>query len=143
MRCANVMKMDVKFVRDDDTVLRAAQIMRDHDLQFLPVVDLDMHVLGIITDRDIALRIASEDRRSSACLISDVRSSEVPSCSPDDLLEDAELQMDEHRKNRILIVDDHGVLCGAISRQDLKPTDDYDRSVLMTLRFSQREAGLN
>lgn len=143
MRCADIMKMDVKFVRDDDTVLRAAQIMRDHNLQFLPVVDLDMHVLGTITDHDIALRVASEDRRPSACRVMDVRSSEVPSCTPDDDTDELEQRMTEYRKRRLLVLDERGVLCGDVKQRDIRHTDDYDHGILMTLRFGPREARQN
>jgi CBS domain-containing protein len=143
MRCYEVMKTDVKLVNDDDTVLAALQKMRDSNIGFLPVIDRDKHVVGTITDRDIAMRVSAENLLPSDMKVRDVRSNNVVACHPEDDLHDAEQLMANYRKSRVLVIDRQGVLCGVISLSDIAQRDDFEMSAWTLRRVSSREASLN
>ena len=83
MRCESIMTAEVETVRSGDTVTEAARKMRDLNIGFLPVCDRDGVVDGVITDRDIAMRVVAE-RRSASTKVDDVMTSDVVACSPDD-----------------------------------------------------------
>src|SRR5205823_14569326 len=61
----NVMTEDVKTVSPDMDAYDAAGLMRSHDVGSAPVVDADGHLVGIVTDRDLVIRVLgrSEERR--------------------------------------------------------------------------------
>jgi uncharacterized protein (TIGR01244 family) len=64
MRCRDVMKKVVVFCHEDDLVGECARLMQESNIGFLPVIDGQGQVSGVVTDRDLALRVVSE---SSAC----------------------------------------------------------------------------
>ncbi len=59
MRCEEIMKRDTECVSPTDTIERAAAMMRDANVGFLPVCDAEKRVVGTITDRDIAIRLVA------------------------------------------------------------------------------------
>lgn len=70
MRATDIMTRDPQFVTPDDSVSRAAQLMRDADVGMIPVVDgaSNRWLPGVITDRDIAtVTSVSSTRRIVAC----------------------------------------------------------------------------
>ena len=56
MRARDIMTKDPVCLRRDDTARRAAEVMRDSDCGVIPIVDDNRRVIGIITDRDLAIR---------------------------------------------------------------------------------------
>ena len=62
MRCEEIMSQDVQWIRRDETVARTAKLMAFHNLGLLPVCNADGKAVGVITDRDIALRVVGKDR---------------------------------------------------------------------------------
>lgn len=127
MRCSDIMKRDVQRLLLDDTLLTAARIMRDTHVGFLPVC-ADDRVVGVLTDRDITIRVAAEDWRPSSVRVSEVMTQEVISCNPHDSIQVAERLMATHHKSRIVIVDAEGALLGLISLSDLVKREDLLRA---------------
>jgi len=115
----DVMKKDLFIVGPDDTVLVAAQRMRNTNVGFLPVMGKDGRVIGTLTDRDIAVRVAAEDRPASSCLVGEVMTPQVVSCRATDDLTTAEELMAEHLKSRMLVTNDQGYLQGVLSLSDV------------------------
>lgn len=142
MRCEEIMKTDVLCAYGNDTVESAAQTMRDANIGFLPVCAVSGEVLGTITDRDICIRVAAEDRIASECRVEEVMTHEVVACAPSDDIAEAERRMAQHHKSRILVVDQGSKLRGVISLSDLAQRDSL-RRVAATLReVASREAHL-
>lgn len=133
MRCKDIMKTDVEWLSETDTIQTAARKMRNLNVGFLPVCDRDKHVLGTLTDRDIAIRVCADDRPASAIKAIDLMTQEVVACRPEDDLTLVERLMAQYHKSRILIVDTNGALCGVISLSDLAEREDSQR-VAKTLR---------
>jgi len=118
MRCQDIMSRPVQFCRDDETVQAAARKMVDFRIGFLPISDAHGQVVGTLTDRDIAVRVAAEDRSASETRIADVMTPEVVSCRPSNEIEEAKRLMSRYRKSRIIVLSG-GVLVGVISLADL------------------------
>jgi CBS domain-containing protein len=125
MRCEEIMKRGVRTVRESDLALAAAVAMRDDDIGFLPVCDPDGKAIGVVTDRDIAMRVCAADARASAMTVADVMTRSVVACRPHQAIARAESLMRRHRITRVLVTDDAGVLVGVVSLSDLA---QYERS---------------
>ena len=142
MRCKDVMKTNVQCAELTDTVQSAARTMRDRNIGFLPVRGADGRVVGTLTDRDIAVRVASEDKSASRCRVGDFMTREVVSCQSSDDLARAEQLMATHKKSRMVVVDETGALCGVISLSDIAERDSTTRAAVTLRQVATREAHL-
>lgn len=133
MRCEKIMKRDFAYVVPGDSVQRAALLMREQNIGFLPVCDEEERAIGALTDRDLALRVCADANDPSRITVADVMTNEVIACGPYDELSDAENLMAEHRRSRIMIVDEYGRLLGVISLSDIVQRDS-NRHAARTLR---------
>jgi CBS domain-containing protein len=84
-RARDIMTANPQVVTPEDSVTRAAEIMRDSDVGVVPVVEDQgsMRLAGLVTDRDIAVRVVAEGRNSD-CTTREVMSSGISSVSPED-----------------------------------------------------------
>lgn len=138
MRCEEIMKRNVECISQETTVQEAARRMRDRNIGFLPVCDDGMHVLGTITDRDLALRVLASDLDGSV-LVNDVMTRDAVTCAPNDALDEAARSLARHHKSRIMVIDDDRRLVGVISLSDLA-RNVKDKQVARTLReVTERE----
>jgi CBS domain-containing protein len=117
------MKKSVEFLRPEDTVQTAAQRMEYANVGFLPICDIGGRVLGTITDRDIAVRVATQDRRPSEVRVDSMMSKELVTCLPNEDVKQAEVRMGKNRKSRIIVTDELGNLKGVISLSDIAEAD--------------------
>jgi CBS domain-containing protein len=124
MQCSDVMKELVEVVGPDSSVADAAERMRDAGVGFLPVIDGARRVLGVLTDRDIALRVCAEHRSCEATIVGDIMSEELVACRPDDSLESAEREMIHASVFRVVVTDEDGTLRGVITLTDLAHYED-------------------
>lgn len=139
MNCKEIMKRDVECVSPENSVESAARKMRDENVGFLPVCDGSKQVVGTITDRDIVIRLVAGSLPASTT-VEDVMSREVVACKPDDDIRKAEELMGQHRKSRIMCLDDSGNVVGVISLSDIAQRED-DAHFINTMRqITQREA---
>ncbi len=138
MRCEEIMKRNLECLAPDDTAATAAKRMRDANVGFLPICDAGLRVLGVVTDRDLAIRVLAEDRAGDTTL-GRCMSEEVVSCSPSDDLRTAEQRMAKHRKSRILCIDESGTLMGIISLSDIAQHEEGTRAAKTLRRVSERE----
>lgn len=118
MQIANVMSRDVRLIGPDETIQAAAQMMEDEDIGFLPVGE-DDRLIGMLTDRDIALRAVAKGKDPKKTKVRDVMSEQVFYCSEDTEVDDAADNMAELRIRRMPIVDDEKRLVGVVSIGDL------------------------
>ena len=139
MRCEQIMKRDVECVFPQTTAQAAAQQMREQEIGFLPVCDSSRHVLGTVTDRDLALRVLA-DARMATTPVFDVLTQEVVTCSPEDDLREAERLMARTQKSRIMCVDGNGRLVGVISLSDIAQHEKGAKASQVLREVSAREA---
>jgi CBS domain-containing protein len=115
-KLSEVMNTDVQTISPDAAIEEAAQEMRDGDFGLVPVVE-DEELIGVITDRDIAIRAVAEGRDPST-LVREVMSEGVVWASEDDSVEDAARIMSDHQIRRLPIVDADQHLVGIVSLGD-------------------------
>ena len=121
MRLQEIMTRDPATVTADASIRDAAQIMRREEVGIVPVIagDGDNRLIGVITDRDIALRCIAEGKDGS-CRVRDAMSSgELATCSQGDDIDDALQVMRTEKVRRIPIVDDRGSLVGIVAQADV------------------------
>jgi CBS domain-containing protein len=119
MKIRDMMTTDVRACSPDDTLSRAAAIMWETDCGCVPVVDGERRVVGLLTDRDLAMAAYFENRRLEEIPVTTAMSRDVATCSPLDTPEAAELTMQERRIRRLPVVDEGGVLLGIVSLADI------------------------
>ena len=121
-KISEVMTTDVKVVRPEDTVQRAAKMMADLDVGAIPVCD-GKRLQGMITDRDITIR-AMADGRGSDTPVRDVMTADVIWCTEEDDSQDVLNRMAEQQVRRIPVVDQDRNLVGIVALGDLAIEDE-------------------
>ena len=115
-KVGDIMNTDVETISPDATIEEAAQQMRDGDYGVLPVGD-DENLIGIITDRDIAIRAVAEGKDVDTP-VSEVMSEGVVYANEDDSVEEAAEIMSDHQIRRLPVVDSDNKLVGIVSIGD-------------------------
>jgi len=120
MKAREIMTADPACCTPDHTVQQAAALMAEHDCGALPVVaDMEgMRVVGIVTDRDVAIRGVAVGSGPET-LVSAVMSPEPRCCGPDDELSTVERIMTQGKVRRVPVVNDEGSCLGMIAQADL------------------------
>lgn len=120
-KCGQIMSKDVACCIQQATVEQVAELMKDCDVGCLPVVD-DIHsksVIGIVTDRDLTVRVLGEWRDPRTTTMKDVMTRQAITCFADDDIEKAVELMRHHRVRRLPVVDQDHRLIGLITLSDL------------------------
>jgi len=121
MIVSDAMTAQVVTAKPTDTIKRVAKIMQEVDTGVVPVSD-DGKVVGMITDRDIVLRVVAEGGDLNGP-VSAVMSEDVQTCREDDNLADAAALMGAHQLRRLPVLNDAGRLVGILSLGDI--AQDY------------------
>jgi CBS domain-containing protein len=116
MQVSELMLRDVTLVPPEDTVQNAARTIADIDSRFI-LVGLDERVVGILTIRDILIRLVAAGLDPTATPVSQVMSSSLFTCTEEDSAEDVAERMAEHRIEQMPVLDAGGRLVGVITRQ--------------------------
>ena len=133
MKVRDLMTPSVHHCRPDSTARHALALMWKHDVGALPIVDLQDHVVGMITDRDIAMAVGLRNVTPSALHVREITTHEVWWVSPDATVEEAEKIMEDHQVRRLPVLDG-GKLVGVVSLADLVRGERVpDRDVAETL----------
>lgn len=141
MRCDELMTTGVEVLQLRDTTRDAARKMRDANVGFMPVIDDSEEVVGVLTDRDVVLRVVAEDLPLET-RVEDVMTEEVISCAPGDDLERAEDLMRANQKGRLVVIDESGRLAGVISIADIAQYEDAHRAGDVVGDITEREVHL-
>jgi CBS domain-containing protein len=104
----------------EDPAQRAAQLMADNDCGCIPVVAgrNDTSVIGVVTDRDIAVRGVAKGKGPDA-RVRDLMTPDPFCCSVDTDVKDVERVMAERQVRRVVVVDGDGCCLGVIAQADL------------------------
>ena len=121
MNCSKVMTKDPACCLPSDTAFDAAQLMKSEDVGPIPIVsDKQTKKLdGIITDRDLALKVVAEGLDPKTTTIESIMTTGVMTCHPDDDVTEALDLMEQHQVRRVPIVDDNDCLVGIIAQADI------------------------
>lgn len=131
----DVMTRNPETVTPDTPVQEAARLMQSADTGVLPVVEGNRPV-GVITDRDLALRVVAEGRTDAR--VRDAMSSRVSTAREDDDLDTVMQIMASEQVRRVPIVDERGELVGIVAQADIVLEGQNDRQAEQTIeRISQ------
>ena len=121
MKCSEVMTKDPSCCLPTDTAFDAAQLMKSEDVGPIPIVsDKQTKKLeGILTDRDLALKVVAEGLDPKTTKIEEIMSTGINTCGPDDDLKDVLESMEANHVRRIPIVDENNRLVGIIAQADI------------------------
>jgi CBS domain-containing protein len=108
----------VQSVGGEATVLQAVQLMNDHKIGALVVLE-GGRLRGMFTERDVLRRVVGEQRSPTTTLVAEVMTSEVACCTPKTTIEEARTVMKNQRIRHLPVVDGEGGLRGLISIGDL------------------------
>ncbi|WP_040215141.1 CBS domain-containing protein [Clostridium polynesiense] len=117
MKVRDVMTGDVATLKPEDTVEKAAELMKQHNIGSLPVCDGDK-VIGIITDRDITLRSVAEGKSSNSLEVKAVMTSNPVVLEANADINEAAKLMSENQIRRLPIVDNNSIV-GMVSLGDI------------------------
>ena len=120
MKAREIMTRDPRTVTPDTRLPEVARLMQSEDVGVIPVVDGDArNLVGVVTDRDIALRVVGEGRDPNGTTVRDVMSNGVHTCSEEDSVDDVMEMMGREQVRRIPIVDERGTLVGIVAQADV------------------------
>jgi CBS domain-containing protein len=117
-RVGDVMHRDARLTNPDDTVQQVARLMRDEDTGALPVGE-DDRLVGIVTDRDVALRLVAEGRDPARTKVREVMTPEIRYVFEDEDLGTVAENMAEQQVRRLPVLNRAKRLVGVISLSDL------------------------
>jgi CBS domain-containing protein len=112
-----VMTRDVRACEPNATVAEAAKVMAQEDVGPVPIVE-DGRLVGIVTDRDIVVRVVAEGRDPNATTVREIASTELVTVSPDDALDDALNRLAERQVRRLPVVEGDR-LVGIVAQADI------------------------
>lgn len=122
MKVAEVMSSGVRIVRRDSSISEAARIMAEADVGALPVIEHE-RLIGMITDRDIAVRAVANDKPCSA-RVDEIMSPELLYCFDDQEVAEAAEIMGELKVRRLPVLDRAKNLVGILSLDDVAQTEN-------------------
>lgn len=116
-----VMTTNPRTVEPTTPIVDAARMMRDEDVGPIPIVE-NNQCAGILTDRDIVLRVVAEGRDPAATTVGDVASRDLITIDPEQTLDEAARLMAQHQVRRLPVCEEDGNLVGIIAQADLALT---------------------
>jgi len=117
-RVADVMSRELKLVGPDDNVRQVAQMMREADTGVLPVAEGD-RLVGMLTDRDVAVRLVAEGRDAAQTKVRDLMTADIRYVFEDEDLEHVAENMAEQQVRRLPVMNRQKRLVGVVSLGDL------------------------
>ena len=133
MKCEDIMTTNLEWLSPDDSILKAATVMTEVGVGFLPICDADRRVVGVVTDRDLTTRALAKSLPAAKTTVRSVMSAPAITCTASAAIEDAEALMASECKGRLVITDSDGRLLGVLSLADLIEKAE-GREVMRTLK---------
>jgi len=141
MKCRDLMNPEVLWIAGAASARQAASLMRDQSVEFLLVSGpAPEQFAGVVTDRDLAMRVCAEDRCAEETQVSAVATSEVIVCSDFEDLKVAEKRMRDFQKSRLVVLDQQGHPIGVLSLTDILHGDRAWRALKTARGVLRHEA---
>jgi CBS domain-containing protein len=119
------MSKDVQFANPETTLKDAASTMKTRDIGSMPVCE-GRRVVGVITDRDIAIRGVAEGRDPGSTRVREVMSKEIVSVREDSDLKEAEGLMQKRQLRRLPVLNGQGELVGYLAMAKIARTENAE-----------------
>lgn len=143
MKARDIMTKDPKTVTPDSQLVDAARVMKGEDVGVVPVVDstTTKRLVGMITDRDIAIRCVAENKSPSTCRVSEIMSTNPKTGRADDGVDTIMDLMSREQIRRVPIVDERGTLVGIVSQADVVREVRDDKKAERTVERISKPGG--
>jgi len=130
MKIQNIMTTSVASCSPDTNLAAAAGLLWESDCGWLPIADGEGRVVGVVTDRDICMAVATKSRLASEIPVREIMTGAVYACHPNDDVKSAIKTMRNEKVLRLPVVDDDGRLQGIISMNDIMIQTELGKSGL-------------
>jgi CBS domain-containing protein len=124
----HAMSSDLRTAKPDMTAADAAGLMRSYDTGVIPVVEDDGTLVGLVTDRDLVIRVVADREDPTSVRLRDIATRSVVTATPDMNLSDARDLMAEHKIRRLAVMKDDRIV-GILSLGDVALADESNRAV--------------
>ena len=143
MKAQDIMSKDPMCVTPDTPLVEAARIMKTENIGVVPVVEStgSKRLVGVLTDRDIAIRAVAEGRDGATTSVGHVMTSDVRTSAASDSVEDVMELMGREQVRRIPIVDESGALVGSIAQADIVIEARDDKKAERTVEKISQPSG--
>ena len=143
MKAQDIMSRNPTCVTPDTTLVDAARLMKEENIGVIPVVESESsrRLVGVLTDRDIAVRAVAEGRDGVTTSVGHIMTSDVRTGSTTDSVNDVMELMGREQVRRIPIVDDRGALVGIISQADIVLEAKDDKRAEKTVEQISKPSG--
>jgi CBS domain-containing protein len=141
-KCSEVMTKDPVCCLPNDLVTKAAELMKSEHVGSIPVIENEQtkKLVGIVTDRDLALKIVADGLDAKSTKVETVMTRKVVTCHAEDDLQKAVDAMSENQLRRIPIVDDDNKILGIIAQADVATRVDHPKkTAAMVKEISQAD----
>jgi CBS domain-containing protein len=122
----DVMTSGAECVREGDSILDAAKRLAELDVGAMPICSEDDQLKGMLTDRDIVVKVLAQGRDPGQVTAGELAEGEPVTIGPDDSVEDALRKMKEHKVRRLPVTDGDD-LVGIVSQADLAVNVDEEQ----------------
>lgn len=119
MKVKELMSTDVKSCREETDLATVVRMMWEGDCGIVPVVDDQLHVTGVVTDRDICVAAGTRSLDPARIRVSEAMTRNVATCFEDADARAALRALKDHRVRRLPVVDRQSRLVGMLSLNDL------------------------
>ena len=123
MQISEIMTRDPELIDPNASIREAAKRMRSENVGALPVGEND-RLIGMVTDRDIAMRAVADDKPADTTSVREVMSEKIFYCFDDNDLDEAARCMAEHQVRRLPVLNRDKRLVGIIALADLASTGE-------------------
>ena len=143
MKAQDIMSKNPTCVTPDTTLADAARLMKSENIGIVPVVEStsSRRLVGVVTDRDIAIRAVAEGRDGVTTSVGHVMSANVRTTTVDKSVDDVMDLMGQEQVRRVPVVDDRGVLVGIISQADIVLNAKDNKRAEKTVEQISRPSG--
>jgi CBS domain-containing protein len=135
MQLNRIMTEYVEVIAPEMSIQEAAE-MRSLDAGVLPVCNGD-RLVGILTDRDLAIRAVADGRDSKSTTVEEIMTRQIAFCFEDQDIEEAERVMEKNQIRRLPVLDHDNRIVGMVSLGDLAIKDDANRAGVTLERVSE------
>ena len=142
-KCSEVMTKKTVCCQPDDMVTTVAQLMQSENIGSIPVIEnkQNQKLVGIVTDRDLALKIVAKGLDAKSTKVETVMTRQVVTCRAEDDLQKALDAMAEHQLRRIPIVDNDNKIVGIIAQADVATrVNQPEKTATVVKEISQSNA---
>ena len=142
-KCNEVMTKTLFYCLPIDTAAKAAELMKSQNVGSILVIENEQtkKLVGIVTDRDLTLKITADGLDAKSTKVGTVMSQDVVTCHAEDDSQKALKAMSKHQLRRIPIVDDDNKILGIIAQADVAMYVDHPKRVAAMVKEISQASG--